>query len=118
MANKTITETTLDGGGVRYELGQPNWADRRIPDIRQRGSTIRIAEDRLIDIVVLGDGFTDAADFRAALVDWLDDFYHLAVYDRFAGAFRIRALHMPSDELASTDRRSYYRCRVSDAGTN
>lgn len=79
---------------------------------------IRIPESRLIDVVILGDGFTDAADFRAALVDWLDAFYDLAVYDRFAGAFRIRALHVPSDEPASSDRDSYYRCRVNDAGTN
>lgn len=76
-----------------------------------------VAEDRLIDIVILGDGFTEAAEFRAALVAWLDDFYDLAVYERFAGAFRIRALHMPSAEPASLNRKSYYRCRVSDTGT-
>lgn len=113
MADKTITATTLDGGRVRYDLGRPNWEDRRIPNIRQLSATIQIPENRLIDVIILGDGFTAEADFRAALVDWLDAFYALAVYDRFAGAFRIRALHVPSTEPASTARDSYYRCRVN-----
>jgi hypothetical protein len=112
MADQTITETSLDDGRVRYELGQPNWASRRIPNIRQPGATIQIPESRLIDVIILGDGFTAAADFRAALVDWLAAFFQLPVYDRFAGAFRIRALYTPSTEPASTRRDSYYRCRV------
>jgi hypothetical protein len=117
MADQTISETTLADGKVRYELGQPNWVNRRIPDIRNRSSTVQLAESRLIDIVILGDGFTAAGDFRAALVDWLDAFYTLTVYDFFAGAFRIRAMYTPSNEPASTARDSYYRCRVNDDET-
>jgi hypothetical protein len=67
MADLTVTETALGDGRIRYELGRPNWQARRIPDIRSPGATVQIAADRLIDIVVLGDGYTDAADFRAAL---------------------------------------------------
>lgn len=117
MADKSIAETPLAGGGVRYEIGRPNGASRRIPDIRQPASTVVVPDNRLIDIVILGDGFTQAAQFREALVAWLDDFYDLAVYERFSDAFRIRALHMPSAEPASPNRNSYYRCRVSDTGT-
>jgi hypothetical protein len=117
VADQTITETTLAGGRIHYELGRPNWEDGRLPDIREPGSTVQIPEDRLIDVVILGDGFTTAADFRAALVDWLAEFYTLTVYERFAGAFRIRALYTPSMEAASTDRDSYYGCSVNDDET-
>lgn len=117
MADKSITETNLSGGRIRYDLGKPNWLNRRVPDIRQPSSTIQIPEDRLIDIVILGDGFKEPSAFRAAIVDWLDGFYDVEVYERFAGAFRIRALYTPSEQPASQDRHSYYRCRVNDAGT-
>jgi hypothetical protein len=114
MADQTVAETALAGGRIRYELGRPNWEDRRLPDIREPGSTVQIPESGLVDVVILGDGFTSAADFRAALVDWLAAFYTVTVYDLFAGAFRIRALYTPSAEAASTDRDSYYSCSVND----
>ncbi len=114
MADQTITETALANGRIRYELGRANWVNRRIPDIRQPGSTVQIPESRLIDVVILGDGYTAPADFRAALAGWLAEFYRLPVYDLFAGAFRIRALYTPSTEAASADRHSYYGSSVNE----
>jgi hypothetical protein len=116
MADLTITETALGDGRVRYELGRPNWQARRIPDIRSPGATVQIADDRLIDIVVLGDGYTDAADFRAALTTWLQELYAIEVYERFAGCLRIRALYTPSSEAASASRGSYYGCPIATDG--
>jgi hypothetical protein len=116
MADLSITQTPLAGGKIRYTLGQPNWQDRRIPDIRRPGSTVQIEQERLIDVIILGDGFTSSSDFRKALKEWLDNFYAIKVYDLFAGCLRIRALYTPSAEPASMDRRSYYRCLLSDDG--
>ncbi len=116
MADLSITQTPLSGGKIRYTLGRPNWEDRRMPDIRRPGATVQIEEQRLIDVIILGDGFTAASDFRDALEDWLADFYAIKVYDEFAGCIRIRALFTPSNQPASADRESYYRCLMSDDG--
>ena len=113
MADQTITESQQPGGRVRYELGRANWGSP-IPDIRRPGSTVQIADNQLIDVIILGDGFTSPAAFRGQLVRWLQAFYTLPVYELFAGAFRIRALFTPSTEPASSDRDSYYRCRLTD----
>ena len=116
MADHTITETALGDGRIRYELGEPNWRNGEIPDIRSPGGTVRVAEDRLIDIVVLGDGYTDPSYFRAALENWLADLYAIEVYDRFAGCLRIRALYTPSTEPASATRGSYYGIPITADG--
>ena len=116
MADHTITETALGDGRIRYELGELNWQSREIPDIRSPGGTVQVAEDRLVDIVVLGDGYTDASTFRAALDQWLTDLYAIEVYDRFAGCLRIRALYTPSTEPASASRGSYYGIPIDPNG--
>ena len=78
--------------------------------------TVQVPEQRLIDIILLGDGFTRASDFYCALIDWLADFYTIKVYDVFSGCFRVRALYTPSDEPASAKRGSYYRCPLDANG--
>src|SRR4249919_103629 len=103
MADQHITQSQEAGGRVRYDLGRSNWGEP-IPDIRRPGSTVALVTDRLIDIVILGDGYTTEAGFRAQLVRWLQAFFTLRAYDSFAGAFRIRALYTPSDEPASSGR--------------
>src|SRR3954469_11240299 len=109
MPDFSITETPLSGGQIRYTLGRPNWTARTILDIRSiRGTTV-VEERRMIDVVILGDGFTDAATFRAALEDWLAEFYAVEPYATFAGCLRVRALYTPSAEPASDRRRSFYR---------
>lgn len=102
-------------GSIPYELGKPNWQTRTIPDIRHPSSTIQIPESRLLDVMILGDGFQTSAEFEAGLQDWIGDFYALKVYDTFQGAFRIRALYRRSSQRASSSRDSYYRVKV-DAG--
>jgi len=116
MVDLSITEEVLADGKVRYRLGEPNWAGRRIPDIHRPGSTIQIRTDRMIDVIILGDGFTDRATFRAELEDWLAAFYGFPIYETFAGCFRIRALYTPSNQAASAARGSYYRCWISSTG--
>ena len=104
MADLTIAETALSGGRIRYTLGAGNWtgpADPGHPPPRRRR---RGAERRMIDVILLGDGYTTAASFRAALEDWIAAFYALRVYDVFAGCLRVRALYTPSTEPASSRR--------------
>lgn len=114
MFDLTIGSSAEPGGRVRYELGRTNWEDRRIPDIRNPSATVQIPESRMVDVVILGDGYESAAQFESQLTGWLNGFAKLAVYDTFAGAFRIRALYEPSDVPASTARTSFYRCRIDD----
>jgi hypothetical protein len=118
MADHTITETTLADGRVRYELGQTNWASRLVPNIRQPELVLQVPADRLIDVVILGDGYLTATTFRAELAEWLADLFKLTVYDTFAGGIRIRALYTPSPEPASSMRNSFFGCQVDDAGTD
>jgi hypothetical protein len=112
----SITETSLPDGKIRYDMGVDNWETRRIPDIRRPGGTAQVAESRMIDVVVLGDGFTDAADFRDALEEWLAAFYAIQVYDVFSGCLRVRGLYTRSTEPASPRRDSYYRTMVTPEG--
>src|SRR5262245_3699622 len=100
-------------GSIPYELGKPNWEARTIPDIRNPSSSLQIPESRLIDVLILGDGFQTPAEFEEELQDWIDDFYDLKVYDMFQGAFRIRGLYRESPERASADRDSYYRVKIT-----
>ena len=116
MVDFSITEEVLADGKVRYNLGEPNWAGRRIPDIHRPGSTIQIRLDRMIDVIILGDGFTDRASFRAELEGWLASFYSFPIYETFAGCFRIRALYTPSNQAASAARGSYYRTWIASNG--
>ena len=116
MADTGITRSEEGNGRVRYELGRLNWG-APVPDLRRPGSTVNVNPGRLVDVVILGDGYLNAAEFEAQLTTWIDAFFALTVYDVFAGAFRIRALHEPSSERVSTARRSRYRCKlVGDDG--
>ncbi|HHJ15495.1 MAG TPA: hypothetical protein ENJ80_02240 [Gammaproteobacteria bacterium] len=103
-------------GSIPYEIGKVNWKDRTIPDIRNPSAQVQIEENRLIDVVILGDGFTCQEDFESLLAGWIDSFYDLKVYDLFRGVFRIRALYRESPEYASKDRNSYYRVKVDNDG--
>ena len=116
MRDQSIIATPLGDGRVSYTLGRPNWTDRRIPDIRRPAETVRVDDDRMIDIIILGDGFTAPSQFAAMLAEWLADFLAIKVYDTFAGCFRIRALYTPSVEPASSARRSFYGCLMSSDG--
>jgi hypothetical protein len=116
MPDISIVATPLPDGRVRYTLGQLNWADRRIPDIRRPGHTVQIAEDRMIDVIILGDGFTAQTQFTAALGNWLQDFYAIDVYATFAGCLRIQALYTPSVQPASSSRDSFYGCLMTGGG--
>lgn len=103
-------------GSITYELGRPNWIGRRIPNIRRTHVTVRLPESRMIDVLILGDGYTDRAQFEGELQDWIEEFYRLKVYDTFQGAFRVRALYRPSSGPAGDDRQSYYRVKLTSSG--
>jgi hypothetical protein len=75
-----------------------------------------VAADRLIDVIILGDGYTTRALFEAALGRWLTTFYAIKVYAVFAGCFRIRALYTASIAPASPARSSFYGCLMEPGG--
>lgn len=112
---------------IRYDVGRGNWnpgdGDGRpwLPDLATPGSLVRLSPDQVIDVVVLGDGFETRASFEGEVQRWVNEFYLPRVYDRFRGAFRIRALFTASSEPAGTGRDSYYRVKVdggSDGGVS
>ncbi len=111
MADKTRSPDTTapDAPLVRYDLGRPNWDPGWIPDLTDPQRTVPVGRDQIIDVLILGDGFPDRADFESQLDDWLDDFFDVDVYERFRGAFRVRALFRRSDAPVTAARRSYYR---------
>lgn len=118
MADTSVVAgSTRADGSIPYELGKPNWQSRTIPDIRRPAFTLQIPESRLIDVLILGDGFQAQAEFEAGLQSWIDAFYDLKVYDVFQGAFRVRALYRQSSERSSSARDSYYRVKVDAADT-
>src|SRR6185295_14385904 len=113
MADLSITNLDPDRTDrVRYALGQPNWDPFRIPDISDHGNIISLAEDQVIDIIILADGYDDQAEFEDQLSDWLENFFDVTAYEKFSGAFRIRALFVTSDEPCSSSRDSFYRVRI------
>jgi hypothetical protein len=115
MADTSVVAGTVRAdGSVPYDLGKPNWETHTIPDVRRPSSSLQIPESRLIDVLILGDGFTTQVEFETGLQDWIDAFYDLKVYDTFQGAFRIRALYRASAERASEDRDSHYRVEITD----
>ena len=124
MADLTITNLDpLTSDEIRYELGRGNWAPTSeddhawIPALRScPGDTTRLTEDQVIDILILGDGYTDQTEFKGQLQSWMGDFFAVEVYERFRGTFRIRALFTRSAEHCSTARKSYYGVAVTSDG--
>ena len=115
-----MTDTSVIAGPIRadgsipYELGKPNWVVRTIPNIRSVSSTVTIPANRLIDVLILGDGFQNQAEFEDGLQSWIVAFYQLKVYDIFRGAFRIRALFRESQVRASKNRGSFYAVKITE----
>jgi hypothetical protein len=124
MADHTITALDPSSSDVvRYEIGRANWAPTSedghgwIPDLFQGGTgTVRLTEDQIIDVLILGDGYETQRQFRDVLEDWIQDFFRVEVYERFRGVFRIRALFTHSDEPCTTDRKSYYGVKIDKDG--
>jgi hypothetical protein len=107
---------------VRYELGAGNWRPPHgrpwIPDLANPGATIRLADDQVIDVLILGDGYQSRAAFESELKDWVTDFYRVDVYNRFAGAFRVRAFFRKSSHFCSDKRESFYRVPIGTGSTD
>ncbi|MBI3217091.1 MAG: hypothetical protein HYZ38_25020 [Mycobacterium sp.] len=125
MADLTVTALDpLTSNRIRYNIGAKNWAPTAedghgwVPDLAGTGSgTVRLPEAARIDVLLLGDGFESEADFHWKLDEWIATFFKVEVYERFRGAFRIRALFNHSDEPASKERRrSYYKVAINEAG--
>jgi hypothetical protein len=90
---------------------------REIPDLANGGSAT-LADDQIIDVVILGDGylstegeafFGDAERFYGSMLDPVSG---VRPYTFFSPAFRVRAVFTSSDERASSARRSYYRVPI------
>lgn len=121
-----VTVTPLDALSsdlIRYEIGAGNWKPAAeagrgwVPDLGgAAGATVRLEESQRIDVLILGDGFETESSFRSMLDDWIADFFEVEVYQRFPGAFRVRALFTRSDEPASMNRRSFYGVGIDGKG--
>lgn len=118
MADKSITPDTAEPSAplVKYDLGRPNWDPSWLPDLANPQLTIPIVQDQIIDVLILGDGFRNRLAFESQLMEWLDDFFAVDVYERFRGAFRLRALFRESAEPVTPDRNSYYGIPEKDDG--
>jgi IgA Peptidase M64 len=124
MADQTITALDpVTSDVVRYEIGRENWAPAAedehgwIPDVLHSGTgTVRLTENEIIDVVILGDGYECEGEFRDRLENWIQDFFQVEVYERFRGAFRIRALFTRSNEPCTIDRDSYYGVKIDEDG--
>jgi hypothetical protein len=124
VADLTITALdSLDADTIRYELGRANWAPSSenghawVPDLLHNpAGTVRLTEDQIIDIVILGDGYQREKQFHDQLDAWIDDFFGVDAYERFRGAFRIRAVFTRSDEACSADRGSFYGVKIDEDG--
>jgi hypothetical protein len=123
MADLTVTALDpLSSDQVRYDVGADNWAPATeggrgwVPDLGNGTNTIQLPESGRIDVLILGDGFEDESDFRSKLDSWIAAFFEVEVFERFRGAFRIRALFTRSDEPASADRDSFYAVAIDEDG--
>ena len=105
---------------VRYDLGPGNWRPSGggpwVPNLTRPGEIVRLADDQVIDVLILGDGYETRTSFESQLTSWLTNFLAVEVYDRFAGAFRIRALYTRSTVPCSTARDSFYRVAIGSSG--
>jgi len=113
MASTTIA---VAQDSACYDLGRANWDPPWVPDLAAPPATIPLGPEQVVDIVILGDGYQDRALFEADLARWLADFYAVEVYDRFRGAFRIRAIFTRSVHPAGADRDSHYHVKLSSSG--
>ncbi|NIP25144.1 MAG: hypothetical protein GWN67_17645 [Phycisphaerae bacterium] len=96
---------------------------RFIQDI-ETGGIETISGDEIIDIIIIGDGYTcpgastceDTRFFNDAQV-WYDNLFDsvdgIRPYSLFRQAFRVHAVFEPSADHASPDRESYFRVNVS-----
>lgn len=119
----------LAQSGPRWVRGEIRKIDpfgpgtRFIPDI-ETGGIETISGDEIIDIIIIGDGYTcpsaptcedirffnDAQYWYDSLFDPCDGIRPYSLYHR---AFRVHAVFEPSDDHASADRESYFRTKVS-----
>lgn len=107
----------VDGAVIRYDVGPGNWTSPWVPDLGQPGRRVPLSAGQVIDVVILGDGYTARRQFERELEEWVADFLALEVYRQFAGAFRIRALFTQSAARCDLETRdTYYRVKADDSG--
>ena len=119
MADTSIAASTDDADAdlVTYELGKPNWDPPWLPDLARPGGTVTLGDAQLIDILILGDGYRDRAEFEAQLSSWIAAFFQVTVYEAMRGAFRVRAVFRKSAQRVSAARDSHYRVPANASGS-
>jgi hypothetical protein len=109
----------LDGAVIRYNIGEANWTSPWVPDLAQPGRRVPLSPRQVLDVVILGDGYTARKQFERELEEWAADFYALEVYRQFAGAFRIQALFTKSPTTCDLEaRNTYYQVKADDDGVD
>jgi hypothetical protein len=107
-----IRKIDIFGSGTRF-----------IPNI-ETGGIETISGDEIIDVVIIGDGYTcsspsscEDTDFFNDAQTWYDNLFDsvdgIRPYSLYRRAFRVHAVFEPSDDHASADRESYFRIKVS-----
>jgi hypothetical protein len=83
----------------------PGW----MPDFQ--GGRISLPEDRRVDVVILGDGYTKANKdrFVSDAHRWYRTFTGIKPWSFMPGLFRVRAIFTPSAARATPERQSYYQ---------
>ena len=107
-----IRKIDVFGSGTRF-----------IPDI-ETGGIETISGDEIIDIIIIGDGYTcsspstcEDTDFFNDAQTWYDNLFDpcdgIRPYSLYRRAFRVHAVFEVSADHASADRESYFRIKVS-----
>jgi hypothetical protein len=96
--------------------GSGNWEHPWAPDLRNPGKQIQLTSSQRIDVVILGDGYltSERSLFEEDVQNWYARFLTFPVWREFRGAFRVRGLWIPSEERASTNRKSHFAVGVKD----
>jgi len=121
-----LIETGLCAPIINQLDPYPVLGDRTIPDIRT-GGNIGLPEDKIFDVLILGDGYLNQED-HWEYSDFFDDATSLydSIFDPINGirpfclfpeAFRVHSLFEASDYRADgpddEDRLSYYRVKIN-----
>ena len=110
---------------VRAEVRQidPYGPTTRFIQNIETGGTELISGSEIIDIIVIGDGYTCSSPsncedtlFFTDAQNWYNKLFHpidgIRPYSLYRQAFRVHAVYERSDDHASADRDSYFRVKV------
>ena len=102
------------GQAPLISVGEENWQEPWVPDLRHPDRQIAIPLERRVDVLILGDGYLSAeqTQFEQDTQKWYDRFVSLTPFRELRGAFRVRGLWKPSQERAAAEQKSWFHTAV------